>query len=58
MIGEKGSDHEKKEKPRGGSVSVMENETEENRDMFDENNEGYNGRTKPFMNSKKLYRKE
>jgi hypothetical protein len=39
-------------------VRVMENETEENRDMFDENNEGYKGRTKPFMNNKKLYMKE
>lgn len=27
-------------------------------DVFDENNEGYKGRTKPFMNNKKLYRKE
>ncbi len=54
VIGEKkGSDHE-----RRGSVSVMENETEENRDMFDGNNEGYKGRAKPFMNNKKLYMKE
>jgi hypothetical protein len=55
VIGEKGNDHEK---IRGGIVRVMENETEENRDMFDEKNEGYKGRTKPFMNNKKLYMKE
>jgi hypothetical protein len=44
-VGEKESDHERKGKIREGSVRVMENETEENRDMFDENNEGYKGRT-------------
>lgn len=58
VVGEKGSDHERKGNIRGGSVRAMENETEENRDMFDENNEGYKGRTKPFMNNKKLYMKE
>jgi hypothetical protein len=40
-------------KIRQGSVRVIETETEENRDMFDENNEGYKGRAKPFMNNKK-----
>ena len=39
----------------GGSVRV---ETEENKDMFDENDEGYKGRKKPFMNNKKLDMKE
>jgi hypothetical protein len=39
-------------------VRVMENETEKNRDMFDENNEGYKGRTKQFMNNKKPYMKK
>jgi len=58
VIGEKVGDHERKGKLRGGSVMVMGNETEENRDMFEENNEGYKGRTKPFMNNKKLYTKE
>ena len=58
VIGEKGGNHEKKEKIRGSSVRMMENETEENRDMFDENNEGYKGRSKPFVNNKKLYMKE
>jgi hypothetical protein len=38
-------------------MRVMENETG-NRDMLDENNEGYKGRSKPFMNNKKLYMKE
>ena len=52
MIGEKGCDHERKG-IRGGSVRVMGNKTEENRNMFDENNEGYKGREKPFVNNKK-----
>ena len=34
-------------------MRVMENEAEGNRDMFDGNNEGYKGRTKPFMHNKK-----
>jgi hypothetical protein len=54
VIGEKRNDHEK---IRGGTVRVMENETEENRDMFDEKNEGYKGRTKPFMNNKNIHEK-
>lgn len=58
VVGEKGSDHERKGNIGEGSVRVMEDETEENRDMFDENNEGYKGTTKPFMNNKKLYMKE
>ena len=30
----------------GGSVRLIGNETEENRDMFDENDEGYKGEEK------------
>ena len=56
VIGEKGSDHEKKGKGKG---TQCDGETEENsRDMFDEKNEGYKGRDKTVHGQQEIYMKE